>query len=112
MAFHFKKGLDLAQGQVLPVAQSDKLIEGAKQLVGISKDLPLVQAFADARHNLGKKVQRIDVLQDVGLPIGDENHVKFVEWLIDIANVVLLHGSMLRARIGELWEGCQKPLNP
>ena len=107
MAFHFKKRLDLAQGQVLPVAQSNKLIKGAEQLVGISKNLPLVQAFADASHNLGKKVQRIYVLQDVGLPVGDENHVKFVEWLIDVTYVVLLHGSMLRARIGELWKRCQ-----
>ncbi len=52
-------------------------------------------------------MQRVDVLQDVGLPVGNENHVKFVERLIDIANVVLLNGSVLRARIGELWEGCQ-----
>ena len=107
MAFHFKKGLDLAQGQVLPVAQSNKLIEGAEQLVGISKNLSLIQAFADARYNLGKKVQRVDILQDVGLPIRDENHVEFVEWLIDIANVILLHGCMLCARIRELWKGCQ-----
>ena len=104
MALHFKKCLDLAQGQVLPIAQSNKLIEGAEQLVGISKNLPLVQAFADARHNLGKKVQGVDVLQNIGLTVGDKNHVELVKWLIDIANVVLLHGSVLLARIRELWE--------
>ena len=42
MAFHFEKRLDLAQRQVLPIAQSNKLIKGAEQLVGISKNLPLV----------------------------------------------------------------------
>lgn len=52
-------------------------------------------------------MQRVDVLQDVRLPVGDEDHVKFVEWLIDIAHVVLLHGGVLRARVGKLWEGCQ-----
>ena len=107
MTFHLKKSLDLAERQVLPVSQSNKLIEGAEQLVGIAKNFPLVQGFADARHDLGKKMQGIDILQYIGLPIGDENHVKFIEWLIDIAYVILLHSSVLRARVGELWEGCQ-----
>ena len=52
-------------------------------------------------------MQRVNVLQDIRLSVGDEDHVKFVEWLVDITNVVLLHGSVLCARIRELWEGCQ-----
>ena len=107
MTFHLEKRLNLAERQVLSITQSNKLIEGAEQFVGISKNLPLVQGSANARHDLRKKMQRIDVLQDVRLPVGDEDHVKFVEWLVDIAHVVLLHGGVLRARVGKLWEGCQ-----
>lgn len=54
MTFHLEEGLDLADGQVLPVAQSDELIEGAKKLVGISQNLPLVQAPTSAGDDLSE----------------------------------------------------------
>lgn len=56
VTLHLEKGLDLADGQVLPVAQSDQLVESAEQLVGILDDLALVQALASAGDDLGKEV--------------------------------------------------------
>lgn len=51
-------------------------------------------------------MERVDVLQDVGLAVGDENHVQLVQGLVDEANVVLLDGGMLCTRIGKPREGC------
>lgn len=104
MAFHLQEGLDLAERQVFPVPEGDKLVEGAEQLVGILHNLPLVQGLACARNDLGEEVEGIDVLQDIALSVGDEDHVKLIEGLINEANVVLLDGGMLGPRIGELRE--------
>ena len=76
MALHLQKRLDLIQSQVLPVAHGDKFIECAQQLKRVLKDLTLLQAFADATHHLSKKVKRIDVLENVRLTVGNQNHVE------------------------------------
>lgn len=90
----------MADGQVLPVTQSDQLVERAKQLVGIAEDLALVQALACAGDDLGEEVEGVDVLQDVGLAVGNEHHVELIKGLIDKADVILLHGGVLGARVG------------
>lgn len=108
MAFHLQEGLDLAERQVFSVPERDKLVEGAEQLVGILHNLSLVQGLAGARHDLGEEVKGIDVLQDVALSVGDEDHVEFVEGLINEANIVLLDGGVLGARVGELGERGQE----
>lgn len=56
VTLHLQERLDLADGQVLPVSESDQLIEGAQQLVGMLQDLPLLQTLASARDDLGEKV--------------------------------------------------------
>ena len=108
---HLEEGLDLADGQVLPVAQGDQLIERAEQLVGIAEDLALVQTLACAGNDLGEEVEGVDVLQDVGLAVGNEHHVELIQGLVDEADVVLLHGGVLGARVGQLGEGSQESLN-
>jgi hypothetical protein len=75
---HLQEGLDLTDGQVLPVTQGDQLVKGAKKFVGISHNLALVEALAGARDNLGKEVEGVNVLQDVGLAVRDEDHVELV----------------------------------
>lgn len=105
---HFQKGLDLADGQVLPVTEGDELIECAEQFVSIPQDFPLIQALACAGDDLSEEVQGIDILEDVGLAVRDEDHVEFVKGLVDEANIVLFDGGMLCARISQLGEGCQK----
>jgi len=67
MRLHVQEGLDLAHGQVLPVTQCDDLVEGSEKLEGILLDLALVEGFAYRRDNLREQVQRVDVLQNVGL---------------------------------------------
>jgi hypothetical protein len=54
--FHVEEGLDLTQGEVLAVTQSDKLIESTEKLKGIAQNLSLVQASADAGNNLCEEV--------------------------------------------------------
>jgi hypothetical protein len=105
VAFHLEECLDLAKREVLAVAEGDKFVKGAEEFVGISDDFPLIEASTGTGDDLGKQVERIDVLQDIGLAIGDEDHIELVERLIDEADIVLLDGGVLGTRVGELGEG-------
>lgn len=105
MALHLHKGLDLRHGQVLAVTLRDQLVKGAEQVKGVLGDLALVQRPAHACHHLRKEVQRVDILQNVGLEVGDENHVELVEGLVDKADIVLLDRRVLGTGVGELGKG-------
>lgn len=104
MTLHIQERPDLTERQVLPVAQRHQFIKGAQQLVSIPDYFPLIQAFASARNDLGEKVERVNVLEDVGLLVGDEDHVELVQGLVDKADIVLLDGRVLGAALGELRE--------
>lgn len=104
VAFHVKEGLDLADSQIFPISQSNQFIECAEQFVCIADNLPLIQALAGAGDNLGEQMQRINVLENIGLTVGNEHHVKLVQGLVDKSNIVLLNGRMLRAAIGKAGE--------
>lgn len=110
MTLHLEEGLDLADGQVLPVTQGDQLIESAQKLERIVDNFPLIQALACAGNDLGEEVQGVDVLEDVGLAVGDENHVKLVKRLIYESHIVLLDGRVLGAAVSELGERSQECL--
>lgn len=56
MTLHLQEGLDLADGQVLPVAQGDQFIEGAEQFECVLENLAFVQALASAADNLGEEM--------------------------------------------------------
>lgn len=105
MAFHLEERLDLADGKVLSVAQGNKLVECAEQLVGIPQYLPLFQAFTCASDNLGKEVKGVDVLKNIGLAVGNEDHVQLIEGLVNEADIVLLYSRVLGPRVGELGKG-------
>jgi hypothetical protein len=75
VTLHLDERLDLAEGQVLAVSERDQLVESAQKLICISGDFPLVKALACAGDNLSEQVEGVDVLQDVGLAVGDEDHV-------------------------------------
>jgi hypothetical protein len=53
-------------------------------------------------------MKRVDVLEDVGLAVGDENHVELVERLINEAHIILLNSRMLSSSICQLWESCKQ----
>ena len=53
-------------------------------------------------------MQRVDVLQNVGLQVGDQDHVEFVEGLVYVAHIVLFARRVLGSAIGELGEGCEE----
>lgn len=104
MTLHLQKRLDLANGEVLPVAERDHLVKGAEDVEGMSEDLALVQGLAYAADYLGEEVKRVNVLEDVGLLVRDEHHVQLVQGLVDEADIVLLDGGVLGARVGGLGE--------
>ena len=107
MTLHLQEGLDLSERQVLPIPLRHQLIESAQKLKRMLEDFPLVQTLADACHHLGEQVERVDILEDVGLAIGDKDHVELVEGLVDITDIVLLDRGMLSTGVGELGEGGQ-----
>ena len=78
MTLHVKEGLDLTQGEILPIAQGHKFIESAQEFECIPKNFPLVQTLADAADDLREEMKGVNVLQDVRLPVGDQNHVELV----------------------------------
>jgi len=75
VALHLEECLDLADGQVLAISESYQLIEGTQKVVGMSKNFSFIQALACAGDDLGEEVERIYVLENVGLLVGDEDHV-------------------------------------
>lgn len=104
MTLHVKECLDLANGQILAVTKGDELIKSTEQLVGVLNNLALVQALTGASDHLCKQVQRVDVLQNIRLAVGDENHVKFVEGLINKSDIVLFDDRVLCTAVGEFGE--------
>lgn len=108
MTLHLEESLDLADGEVLPVSERHQLVKGTDQFEGIAEDLPFVEALAGAGDDLGEQVQRVNVLEDVGLLVGDEHHVQLVQRLVDKSDIVLLDGRVLGAGVGRLGEGCQE----
>lgn len=56
-------------------------------------------------------MQRRDVLKDVRLAVGDQDHVELVQRLVNEADIVLLDRSVLRSGVCELGKGCQESLN-
>lgn len=110
MRLHLQEGLDLADGQVLSVAEGDQFVKGAKQFVCISENFSLVEALAGTGDDLSEQVQGVNVLQDVGLLVGDEDHVEFVQWLVYESDIILLDSRMLGSAIRELGEGRKERL--
>lgn len=75
MGLHLEEGLDVADVEVLAVAEGDELVKGAQKFVGIAQDFSLVEGLAGTGDNLSKEVEGVDILEDVGLLVGDEHHV-------------------------------------
>lgn len=56
-------------------------------------------------------MQGVDVLQNVGLSVGDEHHVELVEGLVDESDIVLLDDCVLSAAVCQLGERRKESLN-
>ena len=56
MTLHLEEGLDLTDGQVLPVPQGNQLIEGTQEFESILQDFPFLQILAGAGDDLGKEM--------------------------------------------------------
>lgn len=108
MRLHLQESFDLSNSKVLAIPKGDKLVEGAQQFVGIAQDFPLVQAPACAGNNLSKQMKRINVLKNIRLTVGDQDHVELIQRLIYESNVILLDGSVLGSCISQLGERGQQ----
>jgi hypothetical protein len=40
-------------------------------------------------------VQAVNILEDIGLTVGDQDDVQLIQWLVDEAHVVLLDSGVL-----------------
>lgn len=56
MTLHLQEGLDLADGEILPIPQGDQLIECAEELEGILENLTFLQILAGAGDDLGEEM--------------------------------------------------------
>lgn len=109
--FHLQECFDLRERQILSVSQCHQLIICAEQLERIAEDLSFVETLADACGHLRKEMQTVDVLQNVRLTIGNENHVELIQWLVHKSHIVLFDRSMLGLRVRKLGERGQESFN-
>lgn len=60
------------------VIQGDNFVEGIDKFEGILEDFLFVEVFVSVGNDLGEEVEGVDVLEDVGLFVGDEYYVEFI----------------------------------
>lgn len=76
VALHLAVLLDLHDGDVLLVPQRDDLVKGEDEVEGISAHGLLLKRLAELRHQLRQQAQRLQVLQNVTLLVGDDQQVE------------------------------------
>ena len=108
MTLHFQDAFNLHEVDLLPPTQTYNLVERAEQLECMLRDFALLGGPAQIGHNAGKEVQGLDILENVGCLVGDEQDVEFFQRLVDIADVERFDRSMLSVGGDKLGERGQK----
>lgn len=62
-------------------------------------------------YHTGEQSERLQVLQDVAVLGGDEDHVELLQWLVHIADTVCFHKGVLLARVHQFGECSQETFN-
>lgn len=62
-------------------------------------------------HHSGEESERLQVLQDVAVLGGDEDHVELLQWLVNVADAVRLHECVLLPRVHQFGERSQETLD-
>lgn len=62
-------------------------------------------------HHTGEESECFQVLQDVAVLGGDEDHVEFLQRLVHVADAVCFHKGVLLARVHQFRECCQETLD-
>lgn len=62
-------------------------------------------------YHAGEESERLQVLQDVAVLGGDEDHVELLQRLVDVADAVGLHEGVLLARVHQFGEGGEEALD-
>lgn len=86
MRLHFCNGTDLSQRDVFSVSQGDDLVKHGDELECPVENFLFVDRAAIFGEGTGKEMERVNVLQDVGGLVGDEDHVEFFHGLIDVSD--------------------------
>lgn len=75
MRLHFQHILDLHQVDLFPIAQAYDFIKRPEQLERILQNFPLFGCAAHIRHDASEQMECVNVLEDVGGFIGDEEDI-------------------------------------
>ena len=76
VTLHLEHIAHLHEIDLLPVSHADNLVKRAQQLERILQNLPLLCAPAKVRDDAREKMEGLDVLEDVGCLVGDEQDVE------------------------------------
>lgn len=110
MTLHLQHVAHLHEVDLFPVSHAHDLVERAQQIECVLDNLALLRTPAHIRDHAREQMESLDVLEDVGRLVGDEENVEVFQGLVDIANVGGLNGSMLRAGWDEFREGREERL--
>mmetsp|Transcript_6455 Transcript_6455/g.27161 ORF Transcript_6455/g.27161 Transcript_6455/m.27161 type:complete len:503 (+) Transcript_6455:441-1949(+) len=102
-----------AQIDVLAVpARRDDLVEREHEVEHLLRDALLGVAAGDFGHDLGEEAERVEVFDDVGGLVGDEQKEDLLDGLPDVSDRVGLdEGVLLVARAHEFGEGGEEALD-
>ena len=112
MTLHLQHAPHLRQRHLLSVAQAYDLVECAKQIESVFNNFPFFCVSAHVRHDAGNQVQRLNVLEDIGGLVRDQEDVKFLQRLVDVSNLGGFDRRVLGVCRDEFWEGGQKGFDP
>lgn len=111
MTFHFHDVADAVQVHLFAVAHTDYLVEAAQDFKAPGEHLGLCQApSAEIASHSREKMERVDILEDIALPIGENDEPEIIEGLVDIADSRswIVDDSVLRRRRHKLGERGEK----
>ena len=111
MRLHLENAANLGDVDVLAIPEADDLIKGTEELKAVAEHGGLIERSAEVGDGAGEEVEGVNVLENVGVLVGDEDHVEVLERLVDEADGIGLDRGVLGASTDQLGEGGKKSLN-
>jgi len=95
MTLHLQNTPHLHEIDLFPIPHTDDLIKRSKQLKTLFLNFTLISCTTHIRNDACEEVEGIDILEDVGGFVSDEEDVEVFEGLIDITDLSGFDGCML-----------------
>src|SRR5690606_1109484 len=86
-------------------------IESEDELIGVVHDFVFVGASTIFWNEFRHQMQSVEILHDVALLVGDDEHVERFDGLVEVANGVGLNEGVLLLEAHELRESSQQSLD-